>query len=157
MSTAIEFNVTEQIREIVPNVFDMMLATPAVLTKDESPLPTGRISGTIGIAGESVTGAIYLHLPEPLARSAACTMLGDPTGQTIGDDETNDAVGELTNMVAGALKSALCDIERHCAVSTPSVIRGVFEVEILPELAVKKYFFNCLNHRMAVEVHLKFE
>ena len=157
MKSAVDFNVSKLIRDTVPDVFDMMIAAVVVPTNTTAPLPAERISGTVGIAGENVTGAVYLHLPHTLARQATQAMLGDATGQNSGDNEINDVVGELTNMIAGALKSALCDADRPCAVSTPSVIRGAFVVQAIPDLLVAQFFFLCLGQRMAVEVHLKFE
>lgn len=156
MSAAIEFNVADQVREIVGKVFSTLLAAPAVLMMDNDPLPEERISGTIGIAGKNVTGAVYLHLPVSFACQAACAMPEAAAGRHAGGHETNGAVGELCHQIAGALKSALCDADHWCAVSTPSVIRGAFEVEVPPDLPVEKFYFLCLGQRLALEVHLKF-
>src|SRR5882757_6498137 len=104
MNVATEFNVAEHIREIVGNVFQTMAGARAVPTKDHDPLPPEQISGTIGIAGENVTGAVYLHLPDSLARAVTRTMLQDTPGQGAGDNDINDVLGELTNMVGGGLK-----------------------------------------------------
>ena len=145
----------DQIREIVGNVFQTMLSAPAVLTMDNDPLPEERISSTIGLAGETVTGALYLHLPVSFACRVACAMLETTPGHNSGDRETNGAVGELCNQIAAALKSALCDADLPCATGTPSVIRGAFEVDALPDLAAEKFYFLCLGQRLVVEVHLK--
>ena len=84
-------------------------------------------------------------------------MLGTATDESVAASEVNDVVGELCTLVAGGLKSTLCDIDRPCAVSTPSIIRGAFEVEAPTTLVAEKFFFLCLDQRLAVEVHLKFE
>jgi chemotaxis protein CheX len=156
MSVAIEFDVIDHVREIVSDVFQTMINAPAVLTVDNAPLPLERISGTIGIAGDNVTGAVYLHLPETLARNATRTMLQDTSGQGASDNDINDALGELTNMVGGGLKSHLNDAGFSCCMSTPSIIRGVFEVGAAPDLSSDKIFFLSLGHRFVVETHLKF-
>ena len=155
MGATIEFSISEQIYGTVPNVFDIMLGAAADFTEDTSPLPAERVSSTIGIAGAAVNGAVYLHLPEALAQSVAQTILKSAAGQSVGDPEVNDVVGELCNMIAGAIKSALCDADRICAVSTPSVIRGAFAVEAPAGVCAEIFYFTCLGNRLAVEVHLQ--
>jgi CheY-specific phosphatase CheX len=156
MTTATEFNVGEHIRDTVPDLFETLICAKAAVSPDKTPLPIERISGAVGLAGDGVTGAVYLHLPEHFVRQAARAMLQGTPGANVGDSEMNDVVGELTNIVSGVLKSALCDSGQFCAVSTPSVIRGVFTVEAAPDLSVESFYFVCLGQRLAVEVHLKF-
>ena len=156
MITAAEFHVAPHICDTVPDMFDTLISARALPSADHSPLPAERISGAIGLVGDSVTGSVYLHLTEQFARQAARAMLQGTPGQNVSDSDTNDVVGELTNIVSGVLKSALCDAGHFCAVSTPSVIRGVFTVEAAPDLSVQTFYFVCLGQRLAVEVHLKF-
>lgn len=68
------FNTSEHIAAIVTNVFETMLALPIGIV-NPGPLPASRVSGTLGIAGEQVTGTVYVHLPETLAREAARALL----------------------------------------------------------------------------------
>jgi chemotaxis protein CheX len=156
-SIAAPFNLTEEIGKIVPNVFETMLALPATAGPGGELTKTARISGTVGVAGETVTGAIYLHLPEALAQQAARLILGMPENEIAGAAGVNDIVGELTNMIAGGLKSSLCDADRDCAMSTPSIIRGIFGIEVPKDLRVEIFYFNCGEHRLAVEVHIKLD
>lgn len=149
------FNTGEHIAAIVPNVFETMLTLPISIA-NPGPLPASRISGALGIAGEQVTGTVYVHLPETLAREAARALLQATPGQAASDTDIHDMVGELANMIGGALKSRLCDADVFCAMSTPSVIRGAFEVEATPGVEVEKAYFACLGQRFAVEVHLQF-
>ena len=151
----ISFNATEHITAIAPNVFETMLNIP-ISVANPGPLPASRISGAMGIAGEQVTGTVYVHLPEALAREAARALLQATPGQTAGDTDIHDMVGELANMIGGGLKSRLCDADVFCAMSTPSVIRGAFDVEATPGVKVEKIYFACLGQRFAVEVHLQF-
>ena len=156
-TVATPFNLAEQIGQIVPNVFQTMLALPATSGPAGELTKSARISGTVGVAGDIVTGAIYLHLPEALAVQAARSMLGLPENEMAADGDVNDIVGELTNMVGGGLKSSLCNAERECAMSTPSIIRGAYAIEVPQDLRVEVFYFNCLEHRLAVEVHLKLD
>jgi chemotaxis protein CheX len=158
-TTASELNLRDLFAQIVPNVFDTMLAlpvTPAPAGR-ESPLEN-RISGTVGVGGETVTGAVYVHLPGALALRAVQILSGAPPGQPASHAEVNDVVGELANMIAGGFKSALCNAERPCAMSTPSIIRGDYAVEGPHELKAEVFHFHCQGGQgLAVEVHLKLD
>lgn len=156
MNTLVELEPAISAAEIVQNVFSTMLGFTV------APRPPGnlkpaddRVSGTVGLAGESITGAIYVHLPEPFARSIVNGMLGSPLEQEVSDDELHDVVGELTNMIGGGFKSALCDGGRPCAMSTPAIIRGVFAIEVPQDLQVHNFPFDCQGTPFSVEVHLK--
>jgi CheY-specific phosphatase CheX len=154
-NTTANFNTAEHIGEIVPNVFDTMLGLRAATTTASLETPPERVSGAIGIAGETVTGTVYIHLPEPLAREITRAMLQCTAGQDAGDSDVNDVVGELSNMIGCGLKSRLNDADIVCAVSTPSAIRGAFAVEPPPGVRAEKFHFACLGARFAVEVHLQ--
>jgi chemotaxis protein CheX len=154
-SALISFNTGEHIAAIVPNVFETMLNLP-IKVANPGALPASRISGVLGIAGEQVTGTVYVHLPETLAREATRALLQATPGQTASDTDVHDMAGELANMIGGGLKSRLCDADIFCAMSTPSVIRGAFDVEATPGVRVEKFYFACLGQRFAVEIHLQF-
>jgi CheY-specific phosphatase CheX len=140
-------------------VFDTMLSLKLV------PLPAGgsppeyleRVTGCVGFAGEKVNGAVYVHLPGAFARQAAASMLGIAPEEVEGDEVINDVVGEMCNMVTGGLKSSLCDSGLPCAVSTPAIIRGSsFEIEAMPNVRREILYFDCREHRLTLEVHIKF-
>jgi chemotaxis protein CheX len=81
--------------------------------------PKFDVSGIIGLSGQAI-GTVVLSLSEQVALKAASTMLMCETTEINAD--VVDAVGELTNMVAGAAKAKL--EEYHLAVTLPSVITG---------------------------------
>lgn len=140
------------------DVFETMLSKKAVL-KDTAGPPqyTGHVSGSVGFGGEEVNGVVYLHLSAGFALQAASAMLGLPA-EELGDAEVNDVVGEMTNMLAGGLKSALCDAGAPCAVSTPSIIRGTsFVIEPVPDVERICIVFDCENEPVMAEVHIKYK
>jgi chemotaxis protein CheX len=155
--TAKPFALRQWVTETIPNVFNTMLSLKAVPAAEDAPPPSGeRVSGSVGLGGERVTGAVYLHFSEPFARQVATSMLGMSPEEIGSDAEINDVVGELCNMVAGGLKSTLCDLGAPCAVSTPAIIRGsAFAIETPPDVPREVFVFDCHAHRLAVEVHLK--
>ncbi len=77
------------------------------------------VSGVIGLSGKAV-GTVVLSFSREVALKAASTMLMADATEV--NDDVLDAVGELTNMVAGAAKSQLEELELH--VSLPNVITG---------------------------------
>jgi chemotaxis protein CheX len=81
--------------------------------------PKFEVSGIIGLSGKAI-GTVVLSLSERVALKATSTMLMCEATQINAD--VVDAVGELTNMVAGGAKSQLAEYEMM--VSLPSVITG---------------------------------
>jgi chemotaxis protein CheX len=129
------------------DVFQTMLSMTVTAVADgPPPAVSERVTGSVGLGGDTVTGAVYLHLSAKFAPDEA-----------IGETEVNDVIGECTNMLAGGLKSALCDKGHDCAVSTPAIIRGAsFAIESLPEVRQERLIFDCAGVRFTVEVHIKF-
>jgi len=142
--------------EHVAEVFKTMLSMPAAPLSDSAMPDLGeRVTGSVGFGGDTVTGALYLHMSAGLAQKAASVMLGLPA-EELGEQEVNDVVGEMTNMLTGHLKSCLCDSGAPCAVSTPAIIRGQYEIEHMHEVRRELLLFDCEANPVAVEVHIKF-
>jgi chemotaxis protein CheX len=146
------------VNEGVLSVFETMLATkPTAVENQALPHSQDRICGSVGFGGETVTGAVYLHFPEPLAQTNTAMMLGLGPKEPQDETSVNDVIGELCNMVAGGLKSRLCDTGAVCAVSTPAIIRGSnFQIESTPDVRHEVLQFVCWQHPFRVEMHIKF-
>ena len=140
------------------DVFETMLSFKAVTAAGRGlPPDTERVSGSVGFAGESLSGAVYLHLSSAFAQRAALAMLGLPPEEIAGEAEVNDVVGEVTNMLTGGLKSWLGDEGAPCAISTPAIIRGkAFAIEAMPDVEREQLVFDCAGERVVVEIHVKF-
>ena len=81
--------------------------------------PNHEVSGMIGLSGKA-KGMVVLSMSREAALAAAGKMLGEPC-QDISPDVA-DAVGELTNIIAGAAKAKL---EHLCmSISLPTVVLG---------------------------------
>jgi chemotaxis protein CheX len=156
--TAQALDLRQLVSEGVISVFDTMLSTkPAPVENQVLPSCQERVCGSVGFGGETVTGAVYLHFPEPLAQTIAATMLGLAPEELQDESNVNDVIGELCNMVAGVLKSHLCDAGAVCAVSTPAIIRGSnFQIESIPDVHQEMLQFVCWQHQFRVELHIKF-
>ena len=139
-------------------VFSTMLSLPAV-PQAETPHSHApeRVSGSVGFVGEAVTGAVYLHVPAPFAARITSAMLGLPEAEIPGDADVNDVMGEVTNMLAGGLKSWLCDAGAGCALTTPAIIRGTsFHILASEGVSQIRLGFASGPHHGQVEVHIKF-
>ena len=101
-------------------VFDLMLnsklehAGEAAATRFE-------ITGMVGLAGQ-LCGLVSLRCSSQAAACMASRMLGTEIAQ--GDKQMFDAIGEITNMVAGNFKNKLTGLADKCMLSVPTVITG---------------------------------
>jgi len=107
------------------DVFDTMLGTK--LTRGSVVLksgyvPTHEVSGLIGLSGMGgqCTGMVVVSIGRSTAIQAAGIMLGTEPQEL--DADVMDAVGELTNMIAGAAKTKL--EEYRFSIGLPTVICG---------------------------------
>lgn len=104
------------------NTFRTMLGCEAqrgALTVKDSRRAHHPISGVIGLSGKAV-GTVVLSFSREVALEAASTML--MTEATEVNEDVLDAVGELTNMVAGGAKAQLEEFQ--LMVSLPNVVTG---------------------------------
>jgi len=104
------------------NTFDTMLQCK--IDRGDLRLKEGRstlheVSGIIGMSGRAV-GTVVVSFSEEVAIKAASVML--MMEYTELDDDVIDAVGEITNMVAGAAKAEL--EQYQLSISLPNVIIG---------------------------------
>jgi chemotaxis protein CheX len=156
MSQTIQIpNICEFMNRHLVDVFETMLSMKAAVVPGVMPQFDDRVTGCVAFAGERINGAVYLHFATPFANQVAGAMLGLPP-EELGEAEVNDVVGEVTNMLTGGLKSWLCDSGAECAVSTPAIIRGsAFVIEPVPEVEREWLIFDCNQHRIVVEIHVK--
>ena len=79
----------------------------------------GELTGCIQITG-AYRGAVVLIVPRGVARSAAAAMFALEES-AVGPDEERDAIGELTNMVGGHVKSMVAGPSQ---LALPAVVPG---------------------------------
>ena len=81
----------------------------------------GDVTGLIGVTGYS-EGVISLTLAEGCVLKIVSNMLGEEFNSI--NDEIADAVGELTNMIAGQARTHLANEGMSFQAATPSVFIG---------------------------------
>jgi chemotaxis protein CheX len=78
--------------------------------------------GSITFKGD-MEGCLGVCCDEMCARTIAANMLG-MDGDEVGGEDISDAMGEIANMVMGAVKSRIQDEVGTIEVSIPSVVQG---------------------------------
>lgn len=104
------------------SVFEMMLGCVPKrtgLVLKENMEPKFELSAVIGVTGR-VAGTIVVSLSKTAAIQVLNRMVGGEADEI--NTEVCDAVGELTNMIAGSAKAQLAQLE--LSISIPNLISG---------------------------------
>jgi chemotaxis protein CheX len=110
----------ELIETATRGVFEMMLGCTVTRAQDALP-PEGDITAMVGLAG-GLSGVLSIRCSLEAAGLLASKMLG--TNAAEAESATRDALGEIANVVAGSLKTAVPGLEDVCFLSTPTVVIG---------------------------------
>ena len=124
----------DRVRAVLPSflesakqTFETMVFMPLTCEEAEGKekgSPSGSISGTIGLAGETQSGTLSLMFPMSLAKIIFRSMMGMQESDPVEDNEVHDVVGELANMVAGGAKSRLQEKGFNFKIGLPTVVVG---------------------------------
>lgn len=108
----------ENVDEIVAGIWSSIFGQEALpADADKSKLDgESRLTGHISITG-AWDGVVNIDCPQALVQEAAATMFGMEIDE-LGTEEIEDTLGELTNMIAGNIKTLL---PQPCTLSMPSV------------------------------------
>jgi CheY-specific phosphatase CheX len=95
------------------------------------------------------TGAVCLRCTRAFAERAATAMYGEEFGDR--DEATRDAVAELTNMIAGNIKSLVsAQIGTTCGLSLPVVTLG--EAILTGATLIQECFFHWYGEPVRIQV-----
>jgi chemotaxis protein CheX len=108
------------LEEATREVFELMLSSKLEASTSDS-IPAFEFTSMVGLAGE-LRGVLTLCCTEKSAALMASKMLGLAVEDV--DEHIWDALGEITNMVAGNFKNKLPGISERCVLSVPTVITG---------------------------------
>lgn len=115
----------------------------------------GYVAGAVGITG-ALEAMTYIYADDHLAREITGKLLGLPVESIDDDSMVNDAFGELTNMVAGHLKSYFSDRVKACKMTIPTVVRGKdFRIEAVAGTRRLALCFRCHQSHMRAEMVIK--
>ncbi len=121
---SVNYPVVNAIIQAVEGCFQMCDTKMHVvgITKIPTQLPNAGVTGMIGMSGKC-TGFLTMNLPERVALVAVAGLLQDEFTKL--DHQVVDGVGELTNIVAGGLKTRLYNTPWMIGnITVPSVILG---------------------------------
>lgn len=80
-----------------------------------------KVVGTVGFAGTQ-SGLVTFHSSMEAAKEIAGAMLGMTADEV--NDEVPDAIGEITNMIAGSFRTKMAENGDPWAISVPTVTVG---------------------------------
>jgi chemotaxis protein CheX len=113
-----------------------------------------QVVASVGFVGR-FNGLLSVYTTQGLATDITRRLLGTQNGHPH-EDMVNDAVGELTNMVGGQVKSRLADRGFPCRLSLPSIVRGEhFSIGSVTDTTRRTLTFHYHGHALAVEMILK--
>jgi chemotaxis protein CheX len=144
-------------QEAVRKVFHSMVSMDlSVAEPDQEPHePVEQIIASVGFIGEA-TGVIHLYVDLAFAKTIASKMLGVAEADVDGDETVNDAMGELSNMVVGYVKSHIANGEVPCTLTIPSIVRGQqMSVEGSSSIKKKVLGFRDGTNQLLAEILLK--
>ena len=110
----------------INNIFTTMIDVPLTVEKPhlkEEPAPDFEISGIIGLSGD-VSGVVVLNLSEGIALQLGSCLLDEELTEV--DEDCTDAIGEISNMVAGNAKNNFPNPDT--SISVPSVVVGKHKI-----------------------------
>jgi flagellar motor switch protein FliN len=152
-------DIISSVGDSIIELFDTMLGMEVELS-DREPFATYedfRIMGQISFAG-NIKGSIALQVPKTFGRMMTAAVLGSDYESVTEMESVQDAIGELTNILAGNLKAAFCDSGLTCQISPPSITVGLdFQIEILNMDRYERFAFRMNDHDILVEVCVKIE
>lgn len=82
----------------------------------------GDISGIIGLTGEDINGSLALSFSKSCILGIVANMLGEKYDSMT--EEVQDAVGEITNMIAGVARKKLENFGFVIRAAIPTVVCG---------------------------------
>lgn len=132
----------------------------SILFLDVNPAPNSAgdsennysLAGCIQITG-AWNGTVIMHYPMPLAKKVASIMF-DLNGGPVDNELIQDALGELTNMTGGNIKSLLPE---PCFLSLPAVAVTNSAMRVPGSELVSKITFQCAGENFQVSLLKKID
>jgi chemotaxis protein CheX len=154
MSWVIMLAMVEPLTRAVQKTFKTMLKVELKPSKaiNLAPFQKGHILCEVAFSGKA-TGVVHLRLLEVGAYVAAERMLGLKPEDMESAADLDDVIGEVGNMIAGNLKSNLCDAKLECKLSPPKIVRSPsFEIFKPSGNAAERYGFQSPEIEMFVDI-----
>lgn len=142
----------EEIRQFVTDIWSTFLNMKVAPT--EIPFkPKGNgntLAGCVQITGEW-QGSVTLYAPKEIGKKIAATMYGLGEAEVV-DKQVQDVIGEITNVLAGNIKSIL---PAPCSISLPCVAITDFNLHHPGSEMLTAVNFDCEGLAFLVVMHYK--
>lgn len=129
-------------------------AGPAIVKPEDQPYvpPQADVTAIVGFSGALMEGGVHLSAPMHAAIGLASAFCGEELENF--DEISRDAIGELANIVAGAVKGRISD--ENIFLTPPQVVTGAnHEISYTKTLESTKCYFKTTNGPFFVEVFYK--
>lgn len=137
--------VDADLEEIISTIWSTLFELPLSVADASARLGQSTVTGIVHIDG-AWPGALMLRCPMALARQLTAAMF--QTGLDPSDDDVSDALGELTNMMAGNVKALLPET---CGISLPAVAFGRdYQLNVVGTAVIAAAELACAGHRLSV-------
>jgi chemotaxis protein CheX len=145
-------SITDATQEIFSSMI-MLEVNPGTPFSREQGMINSSISGIIGLAG-SLKGLLAIHLPNKTATAVTSAFLGMDVEEI--DDDVQDAIGELANMLAGSLKTALDPSGSEIKLSMPSTVHGEeYSIDCIADAEIVSVPFTFNGDQFVVELQYR--
>jgi CheY-specific phosphatase CheX len=108
------------LRAVAIESFSSTVGAKIVIPEDEEVRVLAEVTGMVGIAGQ-IRAIFSLRCSLQSATKMASQMLGVSLEEAVA--QRNDAVGEMSNIIAGYFKSKI-GLGEACSLSVPTVLSG---------------------------------
>jgi chemotaxis protein CheX len=136
-----------EIEDIVKTIWSTLIDVPIQRGGGDTSGDASTVTGIVNIDG-AWHGAVLVRCPLVLATLVTAAMFQGDNDPTL--DEVRDALGELTNMVAGNVKSLL---PAPSVISLPTVAFGSqYEISVVGTHTVVTVSFMSESHPLVVSV-----
>jgi len=144
----------DQVDETVAETFGLMLGLAALhdAARVETQGGEDERTGLIGFSG-ALRGSCEVRMDTAAAKTIASAMLGGSPIEEGDENSINDAVGEISNMLAGGWKNRIDSLAGKCFLSPPTVISGKsYKVHPSPASLkiVRHYVFEAHSFQIAI-------
>jgi chemotaxis protein CheX len=120
MPSGLTLSWSPALEECARGVFQIMLGS-SFQPEPQSVPAVFSLTAVVGFAGQKC-GLLTLRCDHASGLAIAARMLG--VQPALAEPEMNDALGELSNMIAGSFKAKLEQNGLRCMISVPTVISG---------------------------------
>ena len=141
--------------EVTKDIFTTMLDRAVEFSEPTyaGPQPTANVVATVGYAG-TLSGYISLCVSKEAAFEIAQALLGSSADEA--HEHVRDAAGEMANMIAGSVRTAMTERGQTLGISTPIVTVGTdFSTAALRDVQQAVCPFKMGSHSLFVYLVLQ--